>query len=289
MPDALPPPPAPIDYVQRWYDIVERRRVQMDTAYAASGIKNADYWGKRAKTYRQALHQRTEEDPFFVRVRRAVTSESTVLDVGAGTGRHTLALAPHVRHITAVDPSEAMLGFLQQDVAAQAISNVDTVLGDWLQVSVEPADLVICSHVLYPIADPGPFIQRLDQQAAEQVFIYLRVDPMPTDMGLWVEFYGVPLQAQPTALDLLNLLAQIGIMADMEVVEHRFSWTFADIEEAVAQIRNSLCLREDDEAATEKLRALLKERLVGWPNDRLGPAIASSRSAIISWRARPAT
>ena len=285
MPDALPPPPDAIDYVRRWRDIVERRRVQMDTAYAASGINNADYWGKRAKTYRQALHQRTDEDPFFVRVRRAVTAESTVLDVGAGTGRHTLALAPHVRHVTAVDPSEAMLGFLREDVAAQTIANVETVLGDWLQVSVEPADLVICSHVLYPIADPVPFIRRLDQHAAEQVFIYLRVDPMPTDMGLWAEFYGVPLQAQPTALDLLNLLAQIGIMADFEVVEHRFSWTFADIEEAVAQIRNSLCLREDDEVASVKLRGLLKERLVAWPNDRLGPEIVSSRSAIISWPA----
>jgi len=282
----MPEPPAPvpaIDYIARWRDTVERRRAQMDAAYAASGISNVDYWGKRAKTYREALHHRSEEDPFYLRVLASLTARSTVLDVGAGTGRHTLALAPHVSHVTAVDPSEAMLGFLRADVAASAVPNVETFLGAWMDVDVPPADVVICSHVLYPIADPLPFVRKLQQHARQRVFIYLRVDPLPTDMGLWSEFYGVPLQLQPTALDLLNLLAQAGIMADMEVTEHRFTWTFADLDEAVAQTRNTLCLREDDAAATERLRALLQQRLVRWPNGRLGPQVSSARSGIISW------
>jgi SAM-dependent methyltransferase len=287
MPDSLPPEVPAIDYAKRWRDIVERRRVQMDAAYAAAGIDNADYWGRRAKTYREALHHRPEEDPFFVRVRDACTPETTVLDVGAGTGRHTLALAPHVRRVTAVDPSEAMLGFLRDDVAANRINNVETVLGEWMQADVEPHDVVICSHVLYPIAQPLPFIRKLEQQAKQRVFVYLRVDPLPTDMGLWADFYGVSLQSQPVALDLLNLMAQAGIMADMEVTPHRFTWTFHDIDESVAQLRNTLCLREDDEASTIKLRALLEQRLVRWPNGRLGPEVASARSAIISWQPTP--
>lgn len=279
-----PPEIAPIDYVRRWHDIVERRRVQMDTAYAAAGIDNADYWGRRAKTYRQALHERTEEDPFLIRVRRDVTPETTVLDVGAGTGRHTLALAPHVRRVVAVDPSPAMLGFLKEDVAEQKLTNVETVASAWLDAEVEPADVVLCSHVLYPIADPVPFIRKLESSARQRVYVYLRVDPLPTDFGLWREFYGVSLQAQPTHLDLINLLAQLEIVPDVEVVHHRFTWTFAEVEEAVAQVRNSLCLREDDIAATTRLRALLESRLTRWPNGRLGPAIGSARSAIISWQ-----
>ncbi len=288
-PPPLPPEVPPIDYVTRWHDIVERRRAQMDGAYAASGISNVDYWGKRAKTYRQALHLRTDEDPFFLRVRDAVTTSTAVLDVGAGTGRHTLSLSPHVRRVVAVDPSAAMLGMLREDVESQKVTNVDIVHAEWLEASVEPADIVICSHVLYPIADPAPFVRKLEQHALDRVFVYLRVDPLPTDMGLWSEFYGVPLQAQPVALDLLNLLAQIGIVADMEVTEHRFTWTFADLEEAAAQARNSLCLREDDTAATEKVRALLKERLVAWPENRLGPQVGAARSGIISWRPTPAS
>ena len=256
----------------------------MDTAYAAAGIDNADYWGRRAKTYRQALHERTDEDPFLIRVRRDVTPDTTVLDVGAGTGRHTLALAPHVRSVVAVDPSPAMLGFLQEDVAEQKLANVETIASGWLDAEVEPAEIVLCSHVLYPIADSVPFIRKLESAARRRVYVYLRVDPLPTDFGLWREFYGVGLQAQPTHFDLINLLAQIDIAADVEVVHHRFTWTFADIEEAVVQVRNSLCLREDDAAGTAKLRALLESRLIRWSNGRLGPVIESARSAIISWQ-----
>ncbi len=280
---ALPPEIQPIDHVARWARIVERRRVQMESAYAQAGISNADYWGKRAKTYRAALHERTDEDPFFRRVRASVTKASSVIDVGAGTGRHTLALAPHVARVTAVEPSAAMLAFLQEDAEAQALTNVFTVPTEWLAADVEAADFVICSHVLYPIADVAPFVRKLAKSGKRRVFIYLRVDPLPTDMGLWGEFHGIPLQLQPTHMDLVNLLVQLGIMPDVEVGEHRFTWTFASLDEAVSQVRNSLCLREDDDAATVKLRALLEQRLVPWPNGRLGPEIGSARSAIISW------
>ncbi len=281
---ALPPEVPAIDYVQRWCDIVERRRVQMDAAYTAAGINNADYWGKRAKTYRQALHERVDEDPFLVRVRSAVTRESSVLDAGAGTGRHTLALAPPVKRVVALDPSPAMLGLLREDVESRKLTNVEAVASGWIEAEVGHAGVVLCSHVLYPIADAVPFVRKLDSVARQQVFVYLRVDPLPTDMGLWSAFHGVALQAQPAHLDLVNLLAQIGIAADVEVVHHRFTWTFADLDEAVAQVRNSLCLRDDDAATTAKLRALLEGRLVAWPNGRLGPEIGSARSAIISWR-----
>jgi SAM-dependent methyltransferase len=272
-----------IDYVQRWQDIVERRRVQMDTAYAASGIDNADYWGKRAKTYRQALHQRTDEDPFLSRVLADLTPESTVLDVGAGTGRHTLAIAPHAKRVVAVEPSAAMLALLREDLDAQQLRNVETIASGWLEADVEPVDAVICSHVLYPIADPVPFIRKLESAAKQRVYLYIRVDPLPTDMGLWSEFYGIPLQSQPAYLDLITLLAQIGIAADVQVVHHRFTWTFASLEEAVEHVRNTLCLHDVDAAATSKLRSLLEARLIRWENGRLGPDIGSSRSAIISW------
>lgn len=284
MAEAAPPEIPQIDYVGRWYDIVERRRIQMDAAYAANGLSSSDYWAKRAKTYRQALHERTDQDPFFLRVRESVSGDTTMLDVGAGTGRHALALAPFVAHVTAVDPSEAMLGYLREDVVSQGLKNVDSVLADWMEAEVSGADVVCCSHVLYPIADVVPFTRKLDAHAAERVFVYLRVDPLPTDLGLWSAFHGIPLQLQPMALDLLNVLAQIGIAADLEVAQHRFTWTFADLDEAVEHIRNALCLREDDAGATAKLRRLLEERLVQWPNGRLGPEISSARSGIITWK-----
>jgi SAM-dependent methyltransferase len=279
----IPPEIPPVDYIARWQAIVERRRIQMEAAYEAAGLKNVDYWGRRAKQYRAALHARTDEDPFFVRVRSAVTPRTTVLDVGAGTGRHTLALAPLAARVTAVDPSAAMLGLLREDLAASGLANVDTVQQEWLNAEVPPADIVICSHVLYPIAEVVPFVEKLQAHARERVFIYLRIDPLSTEMGLWREFYGIPLQTQPTAYDLLGVMWQMDIAPDVEVVHHPFTFHYHDIDEAQAQLRNALCLREDDAAAAARLRALLEERLVHRPDGRLGPPIESARSAIISW------
>jgi SAM-dependent methyltransferase len=282
-PEVVPPEIVPVPGLQRWAAIVERRRAQMDAAYAAAGIDSADYWGRRAKAYRAALHDRTDEDPFFLRVKANVDRSSSVIDVGAGTGRHTVALAQCVARIAAVEPSAAMLALLREDVERRRLENVETIASDWLSAEVEPADFVICSHVLYPIGDIAPFIGKLEAKARRRVFIYTRVDAMPTDMGLWAEFYGEPLQLQPSHMDLLNALAELAIVPDVEIVQHRFTWTFASIEEAVSQVRNSLCLREDDDAAIAKLQRLLEERLVTWPNGRIGPRIESARSAIISW------
>lgn len=286
MPDARTPEVPAIDFVARWAALVERRRVQMETAYANAGLQNVDYWGKRAKSYRQALHDRMEEDPFFLHVRERVTAASTVLDVGAGTGRHTMALAPRVAQVTAVEPSAAMRGLLEDDVRERGLSNVKAVGAEWMDAEVDTADIVICSHVLYPIADVVPFIEKLERHARRRVFVYMRADPLPTDMGLWSAFYGESLQPQPVHMDLLNVMAQMGIFPDVFVGENRFTWTFRDVAEATTQLRTGLCLREDDEAATEKLRGLLGERLVELPEGRVGQEAAAARSAIISWAPR---
>jgi SAM-dependent methyltransferase len=258
----------------------------MESAYAKAGLRDVDYWGKRAKSYRQALHERMDEDPFFLHVREHVTQATTVLDVGAGTGRHTMALAPLVARVTAVEPSAAMRGLLEDDVRERNIQNVGTVAAEWMDADVEPADVVICSHVLYPIADVVPFIEKLERHARERVFVYLRVDPLPTDMGLWSEFHGEPLQHQPVHMDLLNAMAQVGIYPDVLVGDNRFTWTFRDLDEATAQVRNGLCLREDDDAAITKLHALLSERLASMPDGRIGQEAGNARSAIISWPPR---
>jgi SAM-dependent methyltransferase len=279
----LPPEPATIDYVARWAEIIERRRAQMDAAYAASGITSDDYWSRRAPSYKAATHASTPQDPILARVLGAVTPQSTVIDAGAGTGRHTLAIAPHVAHVTAVDPSAAMLGLLRDEIAVQAIGNITTVDAGWMDADIEPAGVVLCSHVLYPIKDVVPFIRRLEAKARERVFVYIRVDPLPTDFGLWREFYGAPLQAQPTHGDLFNLLLQIGIMADVEIVTAPFTWKFESLEEAAREVGGRLCLRPDDEPAQAKLRAVLAPRF-----ERQSGAIMSdsgeARSAIFSWR-----
>ncbi|HVS76191.1 MAG TPA: class I SAM-dependent methyltransferase [Steroidobacteraceae bacterium] len=52
------------------------------------------------------------------------------LDIGCGAGHLSFALAPHVGHVTAVDPSPAMLAEVAKTAAARGLSQIETRQGN---------------------------------------------------------------------------------------------------------------------------------------------------------------
>jgi ubiquinone/menaquinone biosynthesis C-methylase UbiE len=68
-----------------------------------------------------------------------------ILDLGAGTGRLTLMLAPRARSIRAFDVSEEMLRVCRQRLEASGLSNWKVEVGDHRQLPLEDhtADLVV--------------------------------------------------------------------------------------------------------------------------------------------------
>src|SRR5216683_2243685 len=94
---------------KRWNALLNARAQQMDAAYARLGRTSADFWDRRARGYHRSTKDSVSNDPFYLNLRGIVTPQTNVLDVGAGTGRFTLALAPQAKHITVVEPNAAML------------------------------------------------------------------------------------------------------------------------------------------------------------------------------------
>ncbi len=113
--------------VQRWNEILDARAQQMDAAYAHLGRTSADFWERRARGFHRSTKDTVSRDPFYLRLSDKVSSRTSVLDVGAGTGRFSLALAPQVDHIIAVEPSAAMMDFLRQDAADKDLRNISYV------------------------------------------------------------------------------------------------------------------------------------------------------------------
>src|SRR5260221_4788597 len=145
--------------VERWQEILDARARQMDAAYARLGRTSADFWNRRARNYHRATKDAVARDPLFLKLSREITPQTTVLDVGAGTGRFALALAPQAKHVTAVEPNAAMLNYLREDATQQGLTNVSYVQTTWQESSTDlVTDIVLCSHVLYPIRDIVPFL-----------------------------------------------------------------------------------------------------------------------------------
>ena len=82
-------------------------------------------------------------------------ARSTVVDLGAGTGRFSLAAARRFGQVTAVDISGAMLEFLRVRAAAAAVANLECVQAGFLsyQHAGSPADAVYTRNALHQLPD----------------------------------------------------------------------------------------------------------------------------------------
>lgn len=96
-----------------------------------------------------------------------VDGDSTVVDVGAGTGQFTLAAAAVCARVIAVDVSAVMLARLQAKIAETALENVELVRAGFLTYEHQgpPADLIYSRYAFHHLPDAWKAIalQRLQR------------------------------------------------------------------------------------------------------------------------------
>lgn len=87
----------------------------------------------------------------------AARADDRVVDLGAGTGLLSLALAPRVRELVAVDISERMLERLDDAAVADGIHNVELLAADLrrLPLEDESATLVVSNYAFHHLDDAG--------------------------------------------------------------------------------------------------------------------------------------
>lgn len=253
----------------------------------------AAFWNAsgRARRYQAAVAGSVERDPLFARLRREARRSHTLIDVGAGTGRFSLAIAPRVGEVVAVDPSRSMLAALTRDSRRLGVDNIRTVERRWQEVdigagpgAVPPADLVVCAYVLPLIEDAGAFLAKMDTACCGRAFVYLNalsadalLDPM------WRHFHGRRRAPAPTYLDAAAILRELGLEPQVEVVEVRTMARFKDLAKAVRSYRETLLVPD-----TPPVRAELRSILGSWlVEDRgeLRPPLRTAPAAIVSWDA----
>jgi ubiquinone/menaquinone biosynthesis C-methylase UbiE len=87
--------------------------------------------------------------------RLGMTPESVVVELGAGTGQFTVAVAPACARVIAVDVSEVMLRALRAKVDALGLANVAPVHAGFLSYehAGPPADVVYSRYALHHVPD----------------------------------------------------------------------------------------------------------------------------------------
>ena len=262
----MPTPACPsvLDYVARWRELVTARAEQGRRLDPQHG--RTDHWGGgRAQRFqRSVVAAREGGDPLLELLRPLLGPETTVLDVGAGPGRHVLPLARLVRHVTAIEPSAAMRGLLQENLSREGLTNVTVVADEWPEAgaTLAPADIVICSHVVYGVAEIAPFVQALHAAARRRVVLAMRFGQREEALlDLFARIWGEPRCPAPTAVDLFGVLAQLGIFANVQVVPFPRPRAFDHLDDAVTQVKADL-LNPSTPEAEGLIRADLATRLV---------------------------
>jgi SAM-dependent methyltransferase len=221
-------------------------------------------YGFPTELFRQRAEQATRSSPTPATLRglEALPDEGTVLDVGVGGGATSLPLAERAATIVGVDGSADMLETFRTTAAAVGIA-ARTIQGAWPEVAdrAEPADVVVCGHVLYNVQDVEPFLRALTAHAVHRVAIELTErHPWMWMNDLWRRFHAVERPDVPTADDAESVLRELGNAASREDrIDAEPSGGFEHRADAVALVRRRLCLPPDRDP---ELVQALGDRLV---------------------------
>lgn len=193
--------------------------------------------------------------------REALPEGGSVLDVGSGGGRASMALVPPAGSLMAVDHQQGMLDAFAEAAIRRGVRHRE-FLGDWQDVAddVPEADVVVCHHVAYNVAEIGPFLQALNDHARVRVVLEIPTrHPMSNMNALWKRFWDLDRPTRPTADQLGEVAKAMGFHAQVDVW-HDETWgkrVEMSEDERVRFARIRLCLTEDRDA--EVAAALIEE------------------------------
>jgi len=247
-----------------------------------ASARTEDFWADYASAF-TADPRRADDEALDVLLGLA-DDTSTVLDVGGGAGRFALPLALKCASVTVVDPSEGMLAQLRLAIAEEGVKNLSMVRSEWETADVESRDLVLCSHVVYTVADIARFIRKLEHHANRLVALVSFVDaPQSHLSGLWETVHGEPRIDLPGLPELANVLWDLEIYPDVVMVPTTRTRTFESPEAALEELTRRLFIG-DNPVKEERLRAALRNSLERTSDGFVVAGAKPVHQGIIMWR-----
>ena len=241
--------------IETWGEMV---RVEHEQSDRMRGVRPTDHWRQYAHQFK--ADPRRTDDVLVERLRAHLLPGDSLLDVGAGGGRLALPLALTCGPVTAVEPSPSMCAVLRETADESGIG-ISVVESDWANARVDPADVVLCSHVVYVIEDIGAFVRKIDDHARRLVLMVMfQSAPQAQIYGLWEQVHGEPRHPLPSLPHFTPVLDEMGISYQVEELPVDPARGFDSEEEARDMIVRRLYISPGSEAEA-KLSKILDDSL----------------------------
>ena len=176
---------------------VQKRKFDSDTG-------KMDRWNKMAKdfaerTAREKPAARRQAVISDLCARGILNQDSTVLDIGAGPGAWTLPLSVCCRHITALEPADAMADILAARLGEEGIQNISIERSTWQSADLDSLDWHKAFDLVFASMTPGidgPAALKKMMDACRGYCYYTAIagDGWKSEFGqLWEKFFNEPM------------------------------------------------------------------------------------------------
>jgi 16S rRNA G527 N7-methylase RsmG len=221
------------DYLQLWQELVSN-----------TSRNSPDELLKRYKKH--ALQKTERPDPLLDFILNSLGQESSVLDIGAGSGRWTIPLARKARSVTAVEPADDMIAILQQNLDSAGLANVNIVQSAWETAEVPGHDVAVCAHAMYSCADLALFVRKMEKFSRKACYMSMRLPPAD---GIMSELSGTIFgryHDSANAVVAFNALYSMGIYCNILVEKELYNWSNDSLEEAFLRAKRHLNLDSEN-------------------------------------------
>ena len=268
------------------FDWVEMWNKAMEESYWGQRAGRPEFWDERVDWFNELVRQSNRAGMIISRIE--IEPDYRVLDIGAGPGTVTIPLAKTIKGVTVVEPSNGMLARLKENASKEKLANItyipkkweDVEIGKGKDIEAEEHDVVIASHSLV-MKDIKNALVKINDAAKRNVYIFIVAGRRKEKDGssLWSLFNRGKHGFGPDHIYLYNILYQLGIYANVEIIDANHNMRFPDLDAAIQHYKNWMNVTGDDE---ERLRLYLSENLVK-ENDALWLK-HKLRTAMIWWR-----
>ncbi len=242
--------------------------------------KIAPHFDKWMKTddYPQELTQKIHKEP-----------SDTILDLGCGNGSITLELAKKVKQVTAVDLSIEMLNLITKKALKENITNINylqSTIEDLNIEQVDKHDIVIASRSLNGIYNLQNELKKIDSIARKYVYITLWSATADQFDEKVAEHMSYPYRQHPDYIYAVNMLYQLGIYANVEILENQTPPIYCNMDDAIERYlwKTTWNIDEIQKTDKNKLENFLKKNLIQKDDGTLIHPNTKPRWVLIWWK-----
>lgn len=232
---------------------------------------DANFWNERAKSFTNKDTPGSYTDRFLELA--GIHPEESVMDMGCGTGNLSVPLAIAGHRVLAADFSSGMLDKLKERIAADGISNIETMQlsweDNWSASGIKPKSYDVClASRSIATDDIQSALLKLCSTAKRHVAITLSCDSSPRIDDRALREIGIETRPGFDDVYALAILQGEGYFPKVDYIKTKRIDEFADFDEALAKYTDMIdasikqygsSITRDE--AIERMRRWLHENL----------------------------